>query len=95
MTLFNKDKIIVYSKTTCPWCKKAKKYLEDYDLEYEVIDLDKSKNMGKIREQLITETKQNTVPNIFIGDYHVGGYTNLQNLGLSGELEEILVERGF
>jgi len=90
MLLTQRGKIVIYSKTKCPYCKKAKKLLEDELIPFKVIELDKVKNSEKIKKQLISKTKQSTVPNIFIGEYHVGGYEDLNNILLTGEFDELL-----
>ena len=89
-SLTKRNKIVIYSKTTCPYCKKAKKILKDELVPFEVVELNKVKKSEELKKQLISETGQRTVPNIFIGENHVGGFTDLENLLLTGEFDELL-----
>ncbi len=72
------NKIIVYSKDICPYCQKAKSLLKRYNLQYEeilVID-------DKLKEEMMKKSNgRKTVPQIFVGDTHVGGYDDLVKLG--------------
>jgi glutaredoxin 3 len=80
--------IIIYGKENCPWCLKAKALVEQYTLRYEYLDIGKN---PELRTQLFErhpETK--TVPQIWWGDRHIGGYeglaTEIQNtVGGHGE----------
>lgn len=81
-------KVVVYSKETCPYCVMAKKLLEQKGVENitEVrIDL-----LPEERDKMIEKTGRMTVPQIFIGDFHVGGFDDLSALNRSGKLDELL-----
>ena len=81
-------KVIIYTKTTCPYCIKAKKLLDKKLVKYQEIDVT---NNDELRLQLIELSGgRKTVPQIFIGDYHVGGCDDLYLLDESGQLDEIL-----
>src|SRR5680860_608719 len=89
-SLTRENQIVIYSKTTCPYCKKAKKLLKDEKVPFKSIELDQVKNYSELKNKLVSETGQTTVPNIFIGDYHVGGFDELNNIILTGEFDELL-----
>ena len=81
--------VIVYSKNYCPYCVRAKNLLSKKNVNFEEINLE-----GKTDEMmdLIKKTGMRTVPQIFIGDYFVGGFTELNELEKSGELDKKLNE---
>jgi len=76
-------KIEVYSTGYCPYCVRAKTLLEDKGLEYTEINLD-----GKAAELMALKEKtgQRTVPQIFIDDEFIGGFTELSQLNSDGKL---------
>lgn len=82
------SQVVVYSKETCPYCVMAKKLLEQkgVSLIKEIrIDLNPEE-----RDKMIEITGRMTVPQIFIGDYHVGGFDDLSALNRAGKLDELL-----
>ena len=83
-------KVIMYSKSACPYCVMAERLLKTKGvLEIEKIHVDVDEN---VLEQMIEKTKRRTVPQIFIGNRHVGGYDDLSNLDKAGELDSLLQE---
>ncbi|RTK93968.1 MAG: glutaredoxin 3 [Neisseriaceae bacterium] len=81
-------KVIVYSKETCPYCVMAKKLLTQKGVEnIEEIRIDLN---PEERDKMIEKTNRMTVPQIFIGDFHVGGFDDLSALNRSGKLDELL-----
>ncbi|MCD6046781.1 MAG: glutaredoxin [Gammaproteobacteria bacterium] len=81
------QQIIVYTTATCPYCVNAKKLLDQKGVAYEEIrvDLDPDK-----REEMMTRANRRTVPQIFIGDTHVGGCDDLYALEREGKLDSLL-----
>ena len=70
--------ITIYGKSNCPYCKKAIKYCEVYDLPYEYIDIEKKESWFK--EYLKNVSKMTTVPIIYENkDKLIGGYNELVN----------------
>ncbi len=67
--------VAMYSFTTCPFCRKAKDYLEDQGIAYSAIELDLlDDNKGnEFRAELGKLTKRTSVPSIFIGGTYIGG----------------------
>ena len=80
-------KITVYSLTYCPYCKSAKKLLDSKGLKYEEIIV--SEDDDETWDRLEKETGFKTMPQIFIGEQFIGGYTDLAALDKSGKLEEL------
>jgi glutaredoxin 3 len=67
--------VAMYSFTTCPFCRKAKDFLDDQNIAYTTIELDLLEgNQGnEIRAELGKLTKRTSVPSIFIGGVYIGG----------------------
>ena len=81
-------KVIIYSGETCPHCSAAKALLKSKNVEYEEIDI--WKDPTKAKEMLQKTNGARTIPQIFIGDHHVGGNDQLQEANGNGELDKLL-----
>ena len=79
-------RIRMYSTTWCGYCVRAKALLERRGLEYEEIVMDDD---PAFREKLLEMTGRWTVPQIFIDDVPIGGYTELWCLDRDGRLDEL------
>ena len=78
----------MYSTATCPYCLRAKALLKQRGVEQidEIrVDLEPDE-----RENMVRMTHRWTVPQIFIGDVHVGGYTDMRALDQEGKLDDLL-----
>lgn len=80
--------ITVYSKGWCPYCMAARALLEDKGVAFETIDIDAAPE--RRGEMLERSRGRNTVPQIFVGDTHVGGFDELNALERAGELDALL-----
>ena len=79
--------IVVYVTGWCPYCQRARALLAKKGLEFREIDVEED---GKLREEMIARSGRRTVPQIFIGDKHVGGCDDLYALDGSGELDRLI-----
>ncbi|HTF34830.1 MAG TPA: thioredoxin-disulfide reductase [Myxococcota bacterium] len=79
--------ILLYSRPTCPFCDRAKALLRSKGQIWTEIDIEADPAQ---REEMIERTRRKTVPQIFIGDRHVGGYDDLAALEAAGELDSLL-----
>lgn len=79
--------ILIYSSTTCPYCTMAKRLLDRKGVHYNEINVDAKPGL---REEMMQKTKRRTVPQIYIGDYHVGGFDDLQALDRQQKLDPLL-----
>lgn len=80
--------ITVYSTMLCPYCSAAKRLLGDKGVSFEEIDLTMN---PKARAVMMDKSGgRHTVPQIFIGDTHVGGYDDLSALEHEGKLDALL-----
>ena len=80
-------RITVYSKGYCPYCKKAKATLNDMGLSYEELDITSNDQYALEMRQ---RSKRSTVPQIFVGEHHIGGNDDLQRALRNGTLVDIL-----
>ncbi len=81
-------KISIYLTQFCPYCVRAKGLLNAKEVEYEEIDVGAK---PELREVMIEKSNGVTsVPQIFIGDHHVGGCDDLFALESAGNLDELL-----
>ena len=81
-------KIKIYSTSWCAPCAAAKKFLDDKNIEFEEVDIEKN---NITREALSNITGGHTVPQIIIGEKCIGGYTELLAINQSGELDRMLL----
>jgi len=77
----------IYTTRSCPYCVRAKRLLERKKVPYQEIDVSWD---DAEREKLIRSTGRRTVPQIFIGERHVGGSDDLHALEERGELDGLL-----
>ena len=79
--------VIVYTTAICPYCVRAKELLKRKRVEFEEVRIDLDQ---KRMREMLDRTQRRTVPQIYIGDHHVGGYDDLAELDAFGELDELL-----
>jgi glutaredoxin 3 len=80
------NRVQMYTTAICPYCVAAKNFLKQRGFDYEEIrvDLDAAR-----REEMLTRSGgRRTVPQIFIGEHHVGGYDDLVAADRAGRLRE-------
>lgn len=81
-------RVLMYSTGVCPYCVRAEQLLRARgvtDIEKVRVDLE-----PELREQMMSRTGRRTVPQVFIGDTHVGGCDDLYALDRAGELLPLL-----
>ncbi|OLY82090.1 Glutaredoxin-1 [Smittium mucronatum] len=86
----DQNKVMVFSKSYCPYCSSAKSALKDLGVDFSVVELDQVNNGSDIQSYLYEITGQRTVPNIFIKKAHVGGCDDLLRKIRSGEIQKML-----
>tara|TARA_B100001248_G_scaffold251745_2_gene227182 strand:- start:8593 stop:8847 length:255 start_codon:yes stop_codon:yes gene_type:complete len=77
-------KVILYSKDYCPYCVHAKRLLEQKGVGYEEINME---NRPEEMQALIAKTGMRTVPQIFIEEELIGGFSELSALEAEGQLD--------
>jgi glutaredoxin 3 len=79
--------ILIYTANLCPYCTMAKRLFDKKGTKYTEINVDAKPGL---REEMMTRTKRRTVPQIYIGDYHVGGCDDLYALDRNHQLDSLL-----
>lgn len=77
----------MYATGWCPYCARARKLLAGKGVEWHEIDVEAEPGR---RAEMIERSGRRTVPQIFVGDRHVGGSDDLQDLDRQGELDRLL-----
>lgn len=79
--------VVVYSTGSCPFCVRARNLLDKKGVAYTEhrVDLE-----PELRPEMEKRAGRTSVPQIFIGDRHVGGFDELSELEIGGELDEML-----
>ncbi|KUF93516.1 hypothetical protein AM588_10008067 [Phytophthora nicotianae] len=85
-----KEKVLVFSKTHCPYCARVKGTLDVLDTKYQVVELDTCDDGAEIQSLLLDITGQRTVPNVFINGKHIGGCDDVMVLHAKSELVPML-----
>lgn len=80
--------VLVYVSRYCGWCTRALALLEAKGVTPEVIVVDTDRELRRDMEE---RSGRRTVPQIFIGDRHVGGYDDLRALDTAGQLDALLL----
>ena len=80
--------VTIYTTGWCPYCERARGLLTKKDLVFREFNVDEDADS---REEMIARSGgRRTVPQIFIGDRHIGGYDDLFALDDSGELDRLI-----
>jgi glutaredoxin 3 len=79
--------ITIYTSAMCGYCMAAKNFLKSRNLAWDEvrIDLDPAQ-----RERMLARTHRTSVPQIFVGDTHVGGYDDMMALHRAGKFEPLV-----
>jgi len=80
-------KVLLYGTLFCPYCFAAKRLLKQNNIDFNEIRVDKN---PELKQQMISRSGRFTVPQIFIDDYHVGGYDDLAEHNQSGKLDKLM-----
>lgn len=79
--------IVMYTTGMCPYCVRAKMLLQNKGQSWEEIRVDFDREQMQI---MMERSNRRTVPQIFIGDFHVGGYDDLAEMDALGKLDPML-----
>ncbi|XP_066152786.1 uncharacterized protein Grx1 [Euwallacea fornicatus] len=88
--LIASDKVVIFSKTTCPYCKLAKEVFDKLKEKYTAVELDKRNDGDEIQSILGDITGARTVPRVFIKGNCVGGGSDVKSLFEKGELQTLV-----
>jgi glutaredoxin 3 len=79
--------VVIYTSAFCPYCSWARRMLSQKGVEFEEIRVDRDPGQRAVME---TRSGRTSVPQIFIGDLHVGGYDDMAALDREGRLDPML-----
>ena len=79
--------IVMYATTSCPYCVAARGLLKSKGVQWTEVPVDIQKEN---RAEMMQRSGRHTVPQIFIGDRHVGGFDDISLLDRRGELDALL-----
>lgn len=77
----------MYTTSWCPYCARARQLLQDRGVAFEDIDIEER---PEARAEMMTRSRRHTVPQIFVGETHVGGCDELYALDARGGLDKLL-----
>ena len=80
-------RVTMYATGYCPYCTMAERLLRAKGVEIDKIRVDLEPQR---RQEMMERTQRRTVPQIYVGDVHVGGYDDLSALDRAGELDPLL-----
>ena len=87
MNALSQPQITLYTSATCGYCVAAKNFLKSRGLDWNEVRIDTDPAQ---REKMVALARRTSVPQIFIGETHVGGYDDLLALHRAGKLEPLL-----
>ncbi|GAA6081818.1 glutaredoxin 2 isoform X1, partial [Tachysurus ichikawai] len=82
--------VVIFSKTTCPYCKMAKNVFNQIGATYKVIELDEHGNGQQLQEALAQMSGAKTVPRVFVNGRCIGGGSDTQQLHEQGKLVPLI-----
>ncbi|XP_075038759.1 glutaredoxin 2 [Mixophyes fleayi] len=82
--------VVIFSKTTCPYCKMAKEAFNTINVSYKAIELDQVENGSQLQEALHEVTGGTTVPKVFVNGTCIGGGTETRKLNQEGKLLQLV-----
>ncbi len=83
--------VTLYVSDWCPYCQRAKGLLTQKNIAFSEINVEQD---VKFRNEMIARSNRRTVPQIFLGDKHIGGCEDLIALNDSGELDRLIQGAG-
>ncbi|XP_061682107.1 glutaredoxin 2 [Syngnathoides biaculeatus] len=88
--LVSQNCVVIFSKTTCPYCKMAKNVFNEIGASYKVIELDEHNDGRRLQEALAQITGAKTVPRVFVNGNCIGGGSDTKQLHQRGKLVSLI-----
>jgi len=85
------SQVVLYGTRFCPFCIQARRLLTSKGIEFKDIPLDAD---PELRSSVMDRSSRHTVPQIWIGEDHVGGFTELRELDRQGGLDSLSTAEG-
>lgn len=79
--------VVIYLTPFCPYCVRACKLLDSKGVDYQAIDVAGDSGLW---DEMAGRSGRDTVPQVFVGEHHVGGYDDMAALERQGELDKLL-----
>ncbi|OOG21040.1 glutaredoxin 3 [Thioalkalivibrio denitrificans] len=79
--------VVIYTSGFCPYCGWARRMLSDKGVDYQEIRVDRDPDQRAVME---SRSGRTSVPQIFVGDFHVGGYDDMAAMDRAGRLDPLL-----
>lgn len=79
--------IVLYTTAICPYCVAAKNFLKSKGLQWQEVRIDTD---PAERERMLQRARRTSVPQIFVGDVHVGGYDDMMAMHRAGRFEPLV-----
>ena len=80
-------KVVMYTTSVCPYCIRAKNLLQRKGVDFEELNIERNQ---QLMTECFTRSQRRTVPQIFIDDFHVGGYDDMAEMDAMGKLDPLL-----
>lgn len=88
------NKVVVYSKSYCPYCARVKGLFGKLNVDYKLVELDEIADGGEIQAALSEVTGVRTVPQVFVGGTFIGGSDDTLRAHSTGKLQEVFEAAG-
>ena len=92
--LINNNKVMIFSKSYCPYAARAKKLFSDAQVAGKIVELDQVSGGDAMHSALKDISRQRTVPNIYINGKHLGGCDDTVAAFRNGKMKEMLTAAG-
>lgn len=79
--------VVIYTSAFCPYCAWARRMLSNKGVEFEEVRVDRDRGQREVMEERSGRT---SVPQIFVGEFHVGGYDDMVAMDREGRLDPLL-----
>ena len=83
--------VVMYATAACPFCVAARNLLQAKGVRWTEVSIDRQ---SEKRAEMMQRSGRHTVPQVFVGDHHVGGFDDLEQSEHSGELDRLLAAEG-
>ena len=83
--------VVMYATAACPFCVAARNLLQAKGVRWTEVSIDRQ---SEKRAEMMQRSGRHTVPQVFVGDHHLGGFDDLEQSERSGELDRLLAAEG-
>uniref|UniRef100_UPI00358F0EF8 glutaredoxin-2, mitochondrial-like isoform X2 n=1 Tax=Myxine glutinosa TaxID=7769 RepID=UPI00358F0EF8 len=91
-TVISNNCVVIFSKSSCPFCIMAKRVFEDLGSSYATVELDRRADGPALQEVLIGRTGMRTVPQVFVNGKLIGGGSETKRLHAEGRLKMLVMQ---